>query len=87
MLFYKLRNFRYVIRREDKYLSQRNLTFKIYIFILTERILILILKQCLKYIQIAKPKSYKNFTENAANVNTNKNYEDIYVAYSSDDVG
>ena len=35
-------------------------------------ILILILKQWLKYLQISKPKSYKNFTENAANVNTKK---------------
>ena len=35
-------------------------------------ILILILKQWLKYRQIAKPKSYKNFTDNAANVNTKK---------------
>ena len=35
-------------------------------------ILILILKQWLKYLQITKPKSYKNFTENAAIVKTNK---------------
>ena len=35
-------------------------------------ILILILKQWLKYLQISKPKSYKNFTENAANVDTKK---------------
>ena len=35
-------------------------------------ILILILKQWLKYLQITKPKSYKNFTENAAIVNTKK---------------
>ena len=33
-------------------------------------ILILILRQWPKYLQIAKPKSYKNFTENAAIVNT-----------------
>ena len=35
-------------------------------------ILILILGQWLKYLQIAKRKSYKNFTENAADVNTKK---------------
>ena len=35
-------------------------------------ILILILKQWLKYLQIAKRKSFKNFTENAENLNTKK---------------
>ena len=35
-------------------------------------ILILILKQWLKYFQIAKRKSFKNFTENAENLNTKK---------------
>ena len=34
--------------------------------------LILILRQWPKYLQIAKRKSYKNFTENVANVNTKK---------------
>ena len=50
-------------------------------------ILILLLKQWMKYLQISKPKSYKNFYRKCSKCKHQENYEDFHVAYSSEDVG